>query len=100
MSDGGQRAAFLGEDDAGGEIGPEAGQYVAQWKLLAVGGCVGEALDDDGVRAGAHLSDDPVAGFLRRRSAGHAWAEVDLRLGVAVRRAATEPGRRRSRRRC
>src|SRR5438105_5179351 len=75
------------------QIRPKTGEDVAKRQLLSLRRGVGEALDDDCLRAGSHLLDDPIACFLGGHSAGHAWTKIDLGFRVVVGGAPAETGR-------
>ena len=76
------------------QLRSKAREDVPERELFPVGGCVGEALDDDGIRSRAHLANYPVARRFCRWRSGNARTEIDLCLRVSIRRGAIEPGRR------
>jgi hypothetical protein len=76
------------------EIGPEARKKIPEGEFFPIGGRIGKALDDHGIRSGAHLPNYPVSRCLRRRGPGNARSKIDLGFGVFVRRRPVESSRR------
>jgi hypothetical protein len=71
--------------DSIGKVGAETRENISEWQWLAVAERLRPALNDYGIRALAHLRNDPIAGALGAECPGNARAEVELSLCITKR---------------